>query len=347
MTDENGNRLTLAQLGWRPCFQQQLGLEEWDFPAARVSARHRDRVELLGAEGEAGLELRPDMPDITVGDWLLLEPGGGFGRLLERQSVFRRKAAGRKAAEQLIAANVDTVFIVTSLNDDFNLNRIERYLSLVNEAGAEPVIVLTKADLCNDSNAFLQQVQALDSMLLVEVLNALDRQEIRRLKPWCGEGRTVALLGSSGVGKSTLVNTLLGRPIQDTAGVREDDSKGRHTTTGRSLHLIPGGGLLLDTPGMRELQLADCDEGVSSTFADITALSGQCRFGDCRHESEPGCAVQGAIAAGELAPRRLASYRKLMREQAINSETLAQRRARDRGFGKMVRSVMADKKKFR
>jgi ribosome biogenesis GTPase len=263
---------------------------------------------------------------------------------LERQSLFRRKAAGTKVGEQLIAANVDTLFIVSSLNEDFNLNRIERYLSLANEAQTEPVIILSKADLCDDVESLCRQVQALDPLLMVESINCLDADEISKLEPWCGTGKTVALMGSSGVGKSTLLNTLLGGAVQQTSAIREDDSKGRHTTTGRSLHPMPHGGLLLDTPGMRELQLADCDEGVTATFSEITSLAEQCRFGNCQHDGEPGCAVQEAISRGELEARRLSSFQKLMREQAFNSATLAEKRARDKSFGKLIKAHLSDKK---
>jgi ribosome biogenesis GTPase len=306
-------------------------------------AQYRNRLEVLGEAGSSSLDLLPGMPAMTVGDWLLLTPEGRFCRLLERLSLFRRKAAGTRVAEQLIAANVDTLFVVSSLNEDFNLSRMERYLSLANEAGAEPVVILSKSDLCEDPQSLRRQVQHLDPLLAVETVNCLDAGVVRKLSPWCVAGSTVALMGSSGVGKSTLVNTLLGEAVQLTGSIREDDSKGRHVTTGRSLHLIPGGGLFLDMPGMRELQLADCDEGVSTTFADIKALSAQCRFADCRHDNEPGCAVQGAISRGELDARRLGSFQKLMREQAFNSATLAEKRARDRQFGKMIKDHLSDK----
>jgi len=344
MTDTYTHPVTLAQLGWRPFFQQQLNLEQWDYPAAKVIAQHRNRLVLLGETGELGLDLHSNMPAITVGDWLLLTPEGQFDQLLKRQSLFRRKAAGSRVAEQLIAANVDTLFVVMSLNDDFNLSRIERYLSLAHEAGVEPVVILSKVDLCDDPDNLRSQVQSLDPLLMVETINGLDPKETNKLAPWCGTGNTVALMGSSGVGKSTIVNTLLGGDVQLTRGVREDDSKGRHTTTGRSLHPLPQGGLLLDTPGMRELQLTDCDDGVSATFADITSLAQQCRFGDCRHGGEPGCAVQQAVAEGMLESRRLASFQKLTREQAHNSASLAEKRAKDKSFGKLVKAHLSDKK---
>jgi ribosome biogenesis GTPase len=344
MSDSIANTLTLDQLGWRPFFQQQITLEQWEYPVARVIAQYRNRLDVLGETGKSTLDLLPSMPAITVGDWLLLTPEGQFCRLLQRLSLFRRKAAGTRVAEQLIAANVDTLFVVTSLNEDFNLSRIERYLSLANDAGAEPVVILSKADLCDDPTSLRRQVEELDSLLAVETVNCLDLAAIRKLLPWCVAGRTVALMGSSGVGKSTLVNTLLGKNVQLTGSIRKDDSKGRHITTGRSLHLIPTGGLLMDMPGMRELQLADCDEGVTTTFADITALAAQCRFADCRHDSEPGCAVQSAISQGELDARRLSNFQKLLREQAFNKATLAEKRARDRQFGKMIKDHLSDKK---
>lgn len=336
--------LNLAQLGWRPFFQQQIDLEHWNFPVFRVFAQHRSHLELLSESGLVELALHPSLPAITVGDWVLLTPEGQFLRLLERQSLFCRKAPGRKVAEQLIAANVDTLFIVTSLNEDFNLNRIERYLSLANDARVEPVIVLSKADLCQDPERFKHEVQRLSPLLMVESINCLDTSEIHKLLPWCGTGRTVALMGSSGVGKSTLVNTMLGDGIQETGSIREKDSKGRHVTTGRSLHQMKEGGLLLDTPGLRELQLTDCDEGVNSTFAEITALAESCRFANCGHGNEPGCAVQDAISRGDLPARRLSSYQKLKREQRFNSATLAEKRAKDRRFGKMIKSVLSEKK---
>ncbi|GAB6042579.1 ribosome small subunit-dependent GTPase A [Endothiovibrio diazotrophicus] len=335
--------LSLGQLGWRPFFQQQLHLDEWGrCAAARVFERNRSNLLVVGEAGQRTLPLAPSMPPLTVGDWLLLDGQDRFVRPLERFSLFSRRAAGEKVAEQLIAANVDTLFVVSSLNLDFNLSRIERYLALANEAGVEAVVVLTKADLVEAPFSYVERLRAIDPLLMVEAVNALEAASVAALSPWCGEGQTVALLGSSGVGKSTLVNTLLGHGVQATGAIRADDDKGRHTTTARSLHPLPGGALLLDTPGMRELQLADCASGVEETFRDIVQLAAECRFADCAHQGEPGCAVRTAIEAGRLEERRLTNYFKLLREQALNSATLAEKRQRDRDLGRFYRSVLND-----
>ncbi|MEF1329358.1 ribosome small subunit-dependent GTPase A [Vibrio sp. M260121] len=336
----------LKLLGWKPFFQQQLTLDDYENTLfARVIAHHRSRYVVVSEQGETHLPIHTSLPSMTVGDWVILNHQQQFSRLLERRSLFSRKAAGSKVAEQLIAANVDTVFIVCSLNHDFNLSRIERYLALINEADVEPVIVLTKADLCDDADELKAQVQKLDPLLMVESVNGLDESDVTKLMGWCSEGQTVAFIGSSGVGKSTLVNTLLGEQEQATGGIREDDSKGRHTTTSRSIHLLPSGGILMDTPGMREIQLADCEAGVSETFADVEALAENCRFSDCQHQTEPGCAIQAAIEDGTLEMRRFTNYQKLLREQAHNGATLAEQRAQSKQFGKMVRSIVGEKRK--
>lgn len=320
---------SLIQLGWKPFFQDQLDPGSVDTPA-RVVEQHKISVDLEGGAGAVNAPLLNSTPPLCVGDWVLLNGERRISAVLDRTSAFRRKAAGHRVDEQLIAANVDTAFIVCSLNHDFNLNRIERYLSMVNEAGVEPVVVLSKADLWGDPERFRDVVRALDSGLRVETVNGLDPESVEKLRLWCGPGGTVALLGSSGSGKSTLTNTLLGEERQETFDIRENDSHGRHTTTRRTLIPIPGGGLIMDTPGMRELQLADCGTGVAETFGDIVERISHCRFGNCQHGTEPGCAVNEALESGELDQRRYANYLKLMREQSRNAADLATRRSRER-----------------
>lgn len=345
------NFTSLANLGWQPFFQQQLSLDEWDDAVpARVIEQHKSEVVIATGSDIFTVPLLHSMPDFIVGDWLLLDNNRRFIRLLDRKSCFLRKAAGSNLKKQLISANIDTAFIVCSMNDDFNLNRIERYLSLVNESGAEAVVVLSKSDQSDAGdvpNTFVDQVQALDALLFVEAINCLDAGSVSTLSPWIKEGSTIAVIGSSGVGKSTLVNTLQGDGIQSTGGIREDDSKGRHTTTARSLIVLASGGLILDTPGMREIQLVECRDGISATFSDIERIASNCRYCDCQHESEPGCAVREAIEAEELEQRRLDNYQKLLREEAINSASLSERRASDKALGKFYKRTLQQSKKLK
>ena len=339
---------TMHDLGWRPFFQQQLSLDELtDFNIGRVIEQHKSGAVVMNDAGQKSLFQTPNDDKVCVGDWVLFDDSLKLYRCLERQSLFRRKAPGSKVDVQLISANIDTVMIVSSLNNDFNLGRIERYLALANEAQVEAVIVLTKADLCNDVDDKVQQVQKLDPLLLVYAINALAKDEVAKLMTYCQTGKTLAFLGSSGVGKSTLLNSFLGNEVQDTGSIREDDSKGRHTTTYRALRWFEQGGLLLDTPGMRELQLSFCEQGVSDTFAEITELITQCKFSNCSHNNEPGCVILAALDDGTLDPRRFKSYQKLMREQEFNSSTLAQKRAKDKALGKMINTVQAESRHFK
>ena len=339
----------LAAFGWSNHFHSQLSSDELDqCVPARVVAVHRNRLEVASPDFEGSVlpfsAENDDEGAATVGDWLLRD---GITRqprrLLARKTLFKRKAAGLAQRIQLIAANIDTLFIVSSCNDEFNVARLERYLALAAQAGVTPVVVLTKADLADDARDYSSRAAGLMPGLLVEHLDARDFASCDVLRPRCTSGQTVALVGSSGVGKSTLVNTLLEENAQETSGIREHDAHGRHTTTGRSLHRLRAGGWLLDTPGMRELQLADADAGIDDVFADIAALVSECRFTNCRHETEPGCAIRAALEDGRINVDRLRRYRKLAAEDARNSEAIHERHARARTFGRMTKRIMAEK----
>lgn len=340
---------TLADLGWSPAFLRQLDLDEiGQTQPARVAAVHRAQLDVLTETGPRAV-LPPSgesTGDYAVGDWLLAAPAGPqVLRRLDRLSALRRGGAHDPAQPQLIAANVDTLFVTTSCNADFNVARLERYLALAHDAGIEPVILLTKADTCGDPEGYRRQAEALGRGLIALTLDARDTEAVRQLAPWTGRGRTVALAGSSGVGKTTLTNALTGGSGA-TRDIREDDARGRHTTTARSLHPLPSGGWLIDTPGMRGLGVSDVTAGIDLTFAEITELAALCRFRDCAHESEPGCAVQAAIARGEVDPARLARWRKLIAEDRFNRETLAEAHARNRKFGRTAKATYRAKKKL-
>lgn len=329
---------SLAELGWRPFFAVQVGADETAVPV-RVMAVHRGWLSIAGDGPErmipAPLPSSLDAPgeeqwQPAAGDWLLLDRETGLPvRDLTRANLFKRRAPGGTRRVQVIAANVDTLLIVASCNQDFSLARIERYLVLAREVGVAPVIVLTKADLADAPEGFVEAARGLEPGLRVELANAKDPASVAGLAELCGVGQTVALLGSSGVGKSTLVNTLRRSDSIATQPVREEDGKGRHTTTVRMLHRMPAGGWLLDTPGMRELQVSDAAEGLAEVFDDVTALVAACRFSNCTHQAEPGCAVREGLKAGTLSPERLMRWRKLSAEDTANTLDISRKREGD------------------
>lgn len=338
----------LRAIGWKPFFAQQVP-PPGPVPVvvARVSAHLGMDVLLLGEDGEIRIpvQVAEAAGGIAVGDWLVLDAQSNQAvQRLERKTLLSRKAAGEEVKPQVIAANIDTLFIVSSCNEDFNLSRIERYLALALDAGATPVVVLSKADLCEDPADLRRQAEQLYPGLLVETIDARDPQQAEALVTWCGPGQSVALLGSSGVGKSTLANAL-GAGDLATGGIREDDGKGRHTTTWRSLHLLPSGGVLVDNPGVRELQLPACEDGLADLFEDIIRIVDNCRFNNCSHEGDAGCAIRAALDSGDLDARRFASFQKLNAEQAHNARSLAQRREHDRKTSKKYKSIIANKQR--
>jgi len=334
---------SLADLGWSAHFAQQITTAESDsLLPLRIAGIERSRAAGLGPSGRLLLQFPPGLSsgDVAVGDWVLADPQlRRIARVLARRSLLARKVAGVESRAQLIAANVDTLFIVSSCNADFNPARLERYVALALDAGVVPVIVLTKADLAADAAAYGERAGALSPHLAaVLTLNAKAPEALPALRHWCGAGQTVAFTGSSGVGKSTLIGGLIGQQLA-TAEIRQDDAKGRHTTTARSLHLMPGGGLLIDMPGMRELALFDAADGIAELFDDLEALAANCRFRDCAHEREPGCKLRAEVAAGRLDPARLERWQKLRREDAATSASVHEARRKGRSFARMVKAA--------
>ncbi|MBD2446650.1 ribosome small subunit-dependent GTPase A [Nostoc sp. FACHB-152] len=320
--------MNLDFLGWSNFFTHSFApYRQQGFSVARVAIEYRNTYIVYGEQGELTAEVTgklrhqanqaQDFP--AVGDWVIIQARESERRatihgILPRKSKFSRKTVGSKTEEQIAAANIDTVFLVCGLDGDFNPRRIERYLILAWESGANPVIVLNKADLCNFLDECISEVEAVAIGVPILVLSAANNQGLDALKTYLQPGQTVALLGSSGVGKSTITNQLKGATVQAVQPVRQGDDRGKHTTTNRELILLPTGGLIIDTPGMREIQIWAGDESLQGTFADIETLVAECRFRNCQHNNEPGCAVQQALLEGELDYSRFLSYQKLQKE---------------------------------
>jgi len=323
--------MSLADFGWDAHFDDAFAAfgAKADVQPARVLIEFNHNYRLVTEQGEIDGVLagrvkhhatsRADLP--AVGDWVVVrkrrdEDRGVIVAVLERRSRFSRRMAGQVTDEQVVAANADVVFVVMAMDDDFSPRRLERYLLMARESGAAPVVLLTKPDLAEDLPARVADAVAVAGDVQVHVLSPRVNRGLEQVAQYLTAGQTAALLGSSGVGKSTIINRLAGADRQRTREVRAADSKGRHTTTHRELVILPGGGLIIDTPGMRELQLWEAPEGIRETFDDVEGLAGECRFTDCRHRSEPGCAVAVAVEAGSLPSARLESYHRLQDELA-------------------------------
>ncbi len=352
--------MNLTQLGWNSFFQQEfIGFGGGqDLIPARVVRQNKLSYDVICEKGNLTaqvsgafsffVETSEDFP--TVGDWVVVnviddENKAIIHKLLPRKSNFTRKAAGAETEAQVVAANVDIVFVVVGLDRNFNLRRIERYLTLINKSGAEMVIVLNKSDLCDETEERVDEVENIAGDVPVITMSAVCDDDFSQIEQYITEGRTVTMVGSSGTGKSTIINRLLGEERLLVKHTSEHVSQGRHTTTWRELVVLPSGGIVIDTPGMREIQLWADDEDLANAFGDIEELAENCRFRDCKHISEPGCAVWQAIEDGELEEKRLNNYRKMGKEIKFMERRKRERAILDKNFGKKLAKYHKQKKK--
>lgn len=332
----------LQALGWT---DHEAALASAGARVARVFAVHRSEVKVRGVDGSEriGRATSGGLDGVAVGDWLELAADGTASRILGRRNAITRKAAGEHVHRQVLSANVDRLLIVTSCNQEFSQRRLERYLVLACDCDVAPEIVLTKADLTDDAQSYVAQSLGLLAGVPVHAVDARRPDQVAALVETLRIGETLALIGSSGVGKSTLGNAI-GAPNLETGAIRKLDDKGRHTTTVREMFTLPSGALLIDNPGIRELQLTDCEHGIARVFSDVFSLAERCQFLDCHHAAEPGCAVQAAIADGSLPARRLESLQDLRAEQTRNTEIMESNRQRARDIGHKYRKLTWSKR---
>jgi len=347
--------MNLEHLGWNEYWQEQKKQTPYRVePVARVARVDKGGAVLRTQSGTLRGLLSSRMLDReqatrpSVGDWIIYVPfsdeEGLILEVLNRAHTISRKSAGRSTQEQVLAANLDRVFVVSSMNEDFNPNRLERFLAMAWQSGAQPVVLLTKADTCADPESYAEALQTVAPGVDHYLTSAVDESGLDAVRALVGPGTTSVFVGSSGVGKSTLINALAGEEVMATAGIREQDGKGRHTTTHRELILLPTGGVVIDTPGVRELGLWASETALDNTFSEIEAMSANCRFADCTHDREPACAVQGAVATGLLEQRRLDSFHKMVREMQNLQERTSQdqrwkTKVKNRSFGRLIKDA--------